>query len=36
VIDLVLDVRDIEQLSRVLTRIENLTNVVQAFRKRGG
>ncbi len=36
VIDLVLDVRDIEQLSRLLTRIENLTNVVQAFRKRGG
>ena len=36
VIDLVLGVRDIEQLSRVLTRIENLTNVVQAFRNRAG
>jgi (p)ppGpp synthase/HD superfamily hydrolase len=36
VIDLVLGVRDIEQLSRVLTRIENLTNVVEVFRNSNG
>jgi hypothetical protein len=30
------EVRDIAQLSRVLTRIENLDNVLDAQRVRGG
>jgi GTP pyrophosphokinase len=33
---LVVEVRDIAQLSRVLTRIENLPNVVEALRTRPG
>ncbi len=35
-IDLVLSVRDIAQLSRVLTRLESLPNVLEAFRFRPG
>jgi GTP pyrophosphokinase len=34
--DLVLEVRDIVQLSRVLDRLENLPNVMQAQRMRPG
>ncbi len=36
VIDLTLRVRDIAQLSRVLNRLENLPNVLEASRKRAG
>ncbi|NPA93051.1 MAG: bifunctional (p)ppGpp synthetase/guanosine-3',5'-bis(diphosphate) 3'-pyrophosphohydrolase [Chloroflexi bacterium] len=36
IIDLVLSVRDIAQLSRVLTRLESLPNVLEAFRYRPG
>ncbi len=36
VIDLALSVRDIAQLSRVLTRLESLPNVLEAFRYRPG
>ncbi len=36
VIHLVLEVGDIEQLSRVLTRIENLPNVMEAYRYKPG
>ena len=36
VLDLVLRVRDIAQLSRVLNRLENLPNVLAAYRKRAG
>ncbi len=36
VLNLVLDVSDINQLSRILTRIENLQNVMQASRLRPG
>jgi GTP pyrophosphokinase len=36
VFDLVLEVRDIGQLSRVLDRLENLANVVEAQRVRPG
>jgi GTP pyrophosphokinase len=35
-IKLVIDVRDIEQLSRTLTRIENLPNVMEAHRTKPG
>jgi GTP pyrophosphokinase len=35
-IKLVIDVRDIEQLSRILTRIENLPNVMEAMRTNPG
>jgi GTP pyrophosphokinase len=35
-IKLVIDVRDIEQLSRILTRIENLPNVMEAQRTKPG
>lgn len=35
-INLLLDIVDISQLSRVLTRIESLPNVMEAFRTRGG
>jgi GTP pyrophosphokinase len=35
-IRLIVEVRDIAQLSRVLTRIENLDNVLDAQRVRGG
>ena len=35
-INLVLSVRDIAQLSRVLNRLENLPNVLEAFRQRAG
>lgn len=35
-INLLLDITDISQLSRVLTRIESLPNVMEAFRIRGG
>ena len=31
-IKLIIEVRDIEQLSRILTRIENLPNVMEAQR----
>ncbi len=33
---LVIDVKDIDQLSRVLTRLENVPNVLSAVRERGG
>jgi GTP pyrophosphokinase len=36
VFDLVLEVRDIVQLSRILTRLENLPNVMEARRVRPG
>jgi len=36
VIDIVVEVKDIEQLSRILTRIENLPNVMEAHRLRPG
>jgi guanosine-3',5'-bis(diphosphate) 3'-pyrophosphohydrolase len=36
VLDLVIDVRDIEQLTRVLTRLETLSNVLEAHRVRPG
>lgn len=36
VFDLILEVDDIAQLSRVLTRLENLSNVMQAHRVRPG
>jgi GTP pyrophosphokinase len=35
-ISLVLEVGDIAQLSRVLTRVENLPNVMEATRRRPG
>ncbi len=35
-ITLMLDIRDISQLSRVLTRIETTPNVMEAFRFRPG
>jgi GTP pyrophosphokinase len=35
VVNLVLEVGDIVQLSRILMRIENLPNVIQAMRLRG-
>jgi GTP diphosphokinase / guanosine-3',5'-bis(diphosphate) 3'-diphosphatase len=35
-IKLIIDVRDIEQLSRILTRIENLPNVMEAQRTNPG
>jgi len=35
-IRLIVEVRDIAQLSRVLARMENLANVVDAQRIRGG
>ena len=35
-IKLIIDVRDIEQLSRTLTRIENLPNVMEAQRTKPG
>jgi len=35
-IRLIVEVRDLEQLARLLTRIENLPNVMQAVRIRGG
>ena len=35
-IRLVIEVRDIEQLSRILTRIENLPNVMEAQRTKPG
>jgi len=36
VINLILDITDITQLSRVLTRIESLPNIMEAFRFRPG
>jgi (p)ppGpp synthase/HD superfamily hydrolase len=33
---LVVEVKDLEQLSRLLTKIENLPNVMEAQRLRGG
>ncbi|MHB8806392.1 MAG: RelA/SpoT family protein [Anaerolineaceae bacterium] len=36
VINLILDITDITQLSRVLTRIESLPNIMEAFRYRPG
>lgn len=36
VLDLVIDVRDVEQLTRVLTRLETLSNVLEAHRVRPG
>jgi len=33
---LVIEVKDIAQLSRILTRIENLPNVLESQRVRGG
>jgi GTP pyrophosphokinase len=36
VFDLILEVRDISQLSRVLDRLENLPNVTEAHRVRPG
>ncbi len=36
IVDLVLSVRDIAHLSRVLNRLENLPNVLEASRKRAG
>jgi (p)ppGpp synthase/HD superfamily hydrolase len=36
VFDLILEVRDIVQLSRVLDRLENLDNVLEAQRVRPG
>ena len=36
VLDLVLEVREIDQLMRVLTRIETLPNVLEAIRVRPG
>jgi GTP pyrophosphokinase len=33
---LIIEVKDIAQLSRILTRIENLPNVLEAHRVRGG
>ncbi len=35
-IRLIVEVRDLEQLARILTRIENLPNVMEAVRIRGG
>ena len=35
-IKLIIEVRDIEQLSRILTRIENLPNVMEAHRIKPG
>jgi GTP pyrophosphokinase len=35
-IKLIIEVRDIEQLSRILTRIENLPNVMEAQRTKPG
>jgi GTP pyrophosphokinase len=35
-INLILDITDISQLSRVLTRIESLPNIMEAFRFRPG
>ncbi|MBN1231212.1 MAG: bifunctional (p)ppGpp synthetase/guanosine-3',5'-bis(diphosphate) 3'-pyrophosphohydrolase [Anaerolineales bacterium] len=35
VLDVILNVKDIAQLSRVLTRVENLPNVMQAYRVKG-
>jgi len=35
-IDIVIEVKDIEQLSRILTRVENLPNVMEAHRLRPG
>jgi (p)ppGpp synthase/HD superfamily hydrolase len=34
-VDAVLEVRDIEQLSRILDRLENLPNVTEVVRVRG-
>jgi GTP pyrophosphokinase len=36
VLDLVLEVRDVDQLTRVLTRIEALPNVLEVHRNRPG
>ena len=36
IFDLVLEVRDIVQLSRILDRLENLANVLEAQRVRPG
>ena len=36
VFDLILEIRNVNQLSRVLTRIENLANVLKAERVRAG
>jgi GTP pyrophosphokinase len=33
---LVVEIKDLEQLSRLLTKIENLPNVMEAQRVRGG
>jgi (p)ppGpp synthase/HD superfamily hydrolase len=35
-IQLVIEIRDLAQLSRVLTRIESLPNVLEALRTRPG
>ena len=35
-VDLVMEVRDLAQLSRILDRLENLPNVTEVVRVRGG